>query len=369
MGKRPHILVAPYPAQVHVAPLMKLSVQIAAYSIKVTFVNTQFIHAQVQAALPEEQNHITLVSIPDGLEPEDDRKDEAKLGLQDQEQLALGFHTTKLIEDGILDTDGNSKSCESIQLSGDMPAWKHNELGWSFPGKPELRKFFFRRGCEDIGILKNSDWLLCNTFYELDPPGCNLIPNILSNVPLLPSTHVDPLAGSLNPEDSTCLDWLDKQVAGSVVYDAFGSTAKLSQLQLEELAVGLELTGNHFLWVVRSDLVNGMHSKFIHYRWNSTMEGLSMVVLFLCWPYFADQFHNKCYICETWKIGLGLEKAENGIITSHEINAKVNALLCSEDIKANVMHLKETAKKSNSPGGSSFNNFERFIKRLKQLDA
>ncbi|GKV35543.1 hypothetical protein SLEP1_g43798 [Rubroshorea leprosula] len=239
---------------------MKLSVQIAAYGIKVTFVNTQFIHAQVQAAQPEEQNHITLVSILDGLESEYDRKNEAKLGQQDQEQLAFGFHSTMLIEDGILDTDGKRKLG-----STDMPAWKHNELGWSFPGKPQLQKFFFRRGCEDIGILKNSGWLLCNTFYELDPPGCNLIPSILSNGPLLPSTHVTPLAGRLNPEDSTWLDWLDKQVAGSVVYDAFGSTAKLSQLQLEELAIGLELTGNHFLWAARSDFVNGMNSKFMHY--------------------------------------------------------------------------------------------------------
>lgn len=76
IGKRPHVLAVPFPAQGHVMPLMKLSQKIANCGIKVTFVNTEYAHAKVLAAKSEdeEQRGIELTSIPDGLMPEDDRE-------------------------------------------------------------------------------------------------------------------------------------------------------------------------------------------------------------------------------------------------------------------------------------------------------
>ena len=72
------MVVAP-PAQGHVRPLLKLSHQIASQGIKVTFVNTEIIHAKVVAAMSDSKNEeiggVTLVSVPDGVEQEDDRKD------------------------------------------------------------------------------------------------------------------------------------------------------------------------------------------------------------------------------------------------------------------------------------------------------
>ncbi|XVF50001.1 hypothetical protein PTKIN_Ptkin04bG0060600 [Pterospermum kingtungense] len=82
MGRQPHALVIPFPAQGHVAPLMKLALQIAAHGVKVTFVNTDFIHKKIMVSLPqkaEEQSLISLVSIPDGLEADKDRTDLIKL--------------------------------------------------------------------------------------------------------------------------------------------------------------------------------------------------------------------------------------------------------------------------------------------------
>ena len=82
MGRQPHVLVIPLPFQGHVAPLMKLSHKIVDHGIKVTFVNTEFIHAKVTASMPvknEEKSPIRLVSIPNGLEPGDDRNDALKL--------------------------------------------------------------------------------------------------------------------------------------------------------------------------------------------------------------------------------------------------------------------------------------------------
>lgn len=59
------------------------------------------------------------------------------------------------------------------------------------------------------------------------------------------------------PHEEECSMWLDKQRAQSVIYVSFGSLAMWSEKQVEEFAAGLEATQRPFLWVVRSDLVEG----------------------------------------------------------------------------------------------------------------
>ena len=46
--------------------------------------------------------------------------------------------------------------------------------------------------------------------------------------------------------------WLDKQPNGSVLYVSFGSGGTLSYEKLNELALGLEMSRQRFLWVDRS---------------------------------------------------------------------------------------------------------------------
>ncbi|KAK7845199.1 hydroquinone glucosyltransferase [Quercus suber] len=66
---------------------------------------------------------------------------------------------------------------------------------------------------------------------------------------------VGPLIRSISDhgaDESECLRWLDKQPNGSVLYVSFGSGRTLSNQQLNELALGLEMSGQRFLWVVKS---------------------------------------------------------------------------------------------------------------------
>ncbi|KAI3713134.1 hypothetical protein L1987_71706 [Smallanthus sonchifolius] len=78
-----------------------------------------------------------------------------------------------------------------------------------------------------------------------------------------------------------------------------------------------------------------------HCGWNSTLEGVTNGVPFLCWPYFSDQFHNATYVCDIWRTGLGLEKDEEGIITRGEIKSKVERLLGDETYKVKALDIKE----------------------------
>ncbi|KAH7846529.1 hypothetical protein Vadar_014981 [Vaccinium darrowii] len=78
----PHVLAIPYPAQGHVIPLLELAQRVAQHGFKVTFVNSEFNHRRVMNALLDKDNvgnHVNLVSIPDGLEPWEDRNDLLKL--------------------------------------------------------------------------------------------------------------------------------------------------------------------------------------------------------------------------------------------------------------------------------------------------
>ncbi|KAI5340832.1 hypothetical protein L3X38_020106 [Prunus dulcis] len=78
-----HILAIPFPAQGHVIPLMELSQCLANLGFEVTFVNTEHNHKRVMNALADEshisRDHIHLVSIPDGLEPLEDRNELGRL--------------------------------------------------------------------------------------------------------------------------------------------------------------------------------------------------------------------------------------------------------------------------------------------------
>ncbi|KAK4486363.1 hypothetical protein RD792_009036 [Penstemon davidsonii] len=461
-SKIPHVLAVPFPAQGHVKPLMKLSRQIAKHGVKVTFVNTEQIHEKIILASAnakilsddEEEDNIVLTSIPDGRGPEDDVNDTFKLleSLRDTmpgylndlierinssnpdekiscviaditigwvldtaekwgaqpvafappgaAALAILRHIPELVEEGKFDSSGNITNGESIILSENIPAWRSNELTWSVPMDQKTQKIFFDCSFRVEKTLKQAKWLLGNTFYELEPAACDLNPNLLPIGPLLETNISKSHASSFHPEDDSCLTWLNNKPHGSVVYISFGSLAMFSQIQLDELALGLELSGRAFLWVVRSDLANGSravypdgflkrvstsglgkivewapqervlsHSSIAcfvsHCGWNSTIEGLSMGVPFLCWPYFSDQFHNQSYICDKWEIGLRIDCDENGIRTRDEIKTKIDVLLSDDGyFKGNALRLKEMAVKSVSEFGSSYNNFMTFIDQI-----
>lgn len=74
----PHALLLPYPVQGHVLPLMELAHCLVDRGFKITFINTEFNHNRLTAALSEEgggTGGIRLVAVADGLGPGDDRND------------------------------------------------------------------------------------------------------------------------------------------------------------------------------------------------------------------------------------------------------------------------------------------------------
>ncbi|OVA00784.1 UDP-glucuronosyl/UDP-glucosyltransferase [Macleaya cordata] len=452
--KKLHAVVIPFPAQGHVIPLMEFSHCLAEHGFKITFLNTEFNHERVMTSLPEnvnKENQIHLVSIPDGMDPGEDRNNLVKLcettlrvmpgyleeliqetNKSDGSKItciiadetmgwavkvakkmgipqavfwtsAVGtrtaiLHIPQLIEAGILGSDGIPVKQQMIQLSPTMPALNTDHFAWTCIGDSNMQRSLFRYIVSNLEDIKDVDWYLCNSSYELEKSAFQLNPNLLPVGPLLASSQPGQLTGNFWTEDSTCLNWLDQQPANSVIYVAFGSFTIFDKHQFHELALGLENAGHPFLWVVRPDLTDGPSDAYpdgfqervaskgrmvgwapqqkvlahpsiagflSHCGWNSTMEGVTMGVPFLCWPYFADQFLNQSYICDVWKVGLQLNKDDSGIISNGEIKNKIKALLVDETIRERALELKERTKKSVNEGGSSKKNLNHFIESVK----
>ncbi|KAF7822419.1 UDP-glycosyltransferase 83A1-like [Senna tora] len=442
-----HFLVIPFPVLGHVNPFMQFSHVVAKHGCKVTFLNTessqkranQAASASASASSDQTAARINFVTLPDGLDPEDERNDPLKFlfsiktsmppllpklieevneldggenkiscivvsmnmgwALEVGQKMGIkgallfpGSATTlactdsmhRLIDEGIIDPqNGLPTKKQEIKLCPDMPSMDSSRLPWCTLPKP-----FFDHLLQEMQTLRLGSWWLCNTTHQLEPWAFSLSPKLLPIGPF-----IDQTTASFWQEDTDCLQWLDHHPPKSVIYISFGSLAVMDPTQFTELALGLDLLQKPFLWVVRPNnkgLVypqefKGCKGKIVgwapqkkvlahptiacfisHCGWNSTMEGVYSGVPFLCWPFFTDQFQDKAYVCDVWKVGMGFEKDENGIITRGEIKKKVEELLADEGIRERSLKLKEMTLNNVDEGGQSSNNLNMFINWAKE---
>ncbi|PQQ13408.1 UDP-glycosyltransferase 83A1-like [Prunus yedoensis var. nudiflora] len=294
----PHIVAVPFPAQGHVIPLMELSQCLVNHGFTVTFVNTDYNHKRVVNALADESqftDRIHLVSLPDGLEPWEDRNELGQLceaiqrvmpgkleeliekinkgkgdkvtcviadessgwALEVAEKLnirrvafwpaaaallALQFSFPKLIHEGIINDDGTVPRSQIMQLAPNMPTMKTADFAWACIGDLTTQKIIFQVMVRNNRTVKLAEWIVCNSAYALEPAAFAMAPEMLPIGPLLASNRLGNSAGYFWPQDSTCLQWLDQQPASSVIYVAFGSFTVFDRTQFQELALALELS-------------------------------------------------------------------------------------------------------------------------------
>ncbi|KAK0607841.1 hypothetical protein LWI29_021449 [Acer saccharum] len=211
---------------------------------------------------------------------------------------------------------------------------------------------------------KLTDWVLCNSSYSLEPAAFDTNPMIRPIGPLLASNRFGDTTGSFWPEDSTCLKWLDQQQSQSFIPFLWVVRPDAYPAGFQDRVGANDLIVS---WAPQQKVLEHQSvACFVsHCGWNSTMEGVSNGIPFLCWPYFADQFHNKSYLCDVWKVGLVFNRDERGIITRDEIKAKVEQLLLENSkYKANALNLKEKVMNS-IKGGESYCNFMNFVDWVK----
>lgn len=250
--------------------------------------------------------------------------------------------------------------------------------------------------------------IIANSFQELEPgaikelqkeePG-NSKPPVY---PVGPLVNVD-CAAQTGVDEAECLRWLDEQPRGSVIFVCFGSGGTLSSAQMNEIALGLEMSEQRFLWVVRSPndevanasffiadshsdpfdflpkgfvertkgrgfvvpswapqsrvLSHGSTGGFLtHCGWNSILESVVNGVPLVAWPLYAEQKMNAVLVIEDVKVALRPKVGENGLVEREEIAGVVKRLMEGEDgkkLRYRMKELKEDAAKTLGENGSS----------------
>jgi hypothetical protein len=292
-------------------------------------------------------------------------------------------------------------------LPGNIPPLRPTDLP-SFYRAQDPSDILFNAFLRESEKQFKADYVLVNTFEELEGrdavkalslngcPALAIGPLFLSNF----CEGRDSGSSLWEEEGESCLKWLDTQLPGSVIYISFGSVVVKSQTQLEQLALGLEASGQPFLWVLRLDIVGGQsvvlpegfeertkdralfvkwapqlkvlaHSSvavfLTHGGWNSILESMSMGVPVVGFPHFADQFLNCRFAKEVWKIGLAFEDVEvdeHKLVRKEEVEDVVRRMMATPEgkqLRDNVLKLKDSAWKAILRGGSSTLNISTFV--------
>lgn len=259
------------------------------------------------------------------------------------------------------------------------------------------------RALEAFSMVRRAQCVLFTSFYELEAQVIdalreNLRCPVYAVGPSIPYTMLDEKPttspdGSINDH----LQWLDSQPKQSVLYVSLGSFLSVSGTQMDEIAMGLSLSGVRFLWVARGDssrlqeMVGGMgivvpwcdqlrvlshHSVggfLTHCGWNSTLEAVYCGVPMLTFPIFWDQPIDSRLIVDEWKVGLSLkeEVCKEDLVGRDDIALVVKRLMDldgteGKEMRRRVAELRDFAHRAVSAGGSSSQNLDSVVKGLLQ---
>ncbi|KAI8563247.1 hypothetical protein RHMOL_Rhmol03G0097900 [Rhododendron molle] len=213
-------------------------------------------------------------------------------------------------------------------------------------------------------------------------------------------------------EGTHCLDWLDLQDPGSVVYVCLGSLSRLTASQMIDIGLGLEESNRPFIWVVKetSDelekwiseegfgertkdrglLIRGWAPQvlilshpavglfFTHCGWNSTLEGVCAGVPMMTWPMFAEQFCNEKLVVQVLRIGVSVgggvpmqwgEENKVGVLVKKDVVKEgIDDLLDGgeegEVRRERARKLGDMARRAIEEGGSSHLNMNLLIQDI-----
>lgn len=220
--------------------------------------------------------------------------------------------------------------------------------------------------------MQSCDFIAVRSSFEIEPEWLQVLETIHEK-PVIPVGQLPPVEYELEEKHSDAWSsvkkWLDNQDKSSVVYVAFGSEAKPSQAQLTELALGLELSGLPFFWVLRTrrgiddtDLIElppGFEERtkgqgvvcttwapqlmilahesiggfLTHSGWSSVVEALTFQKALILLTFYSDQGIN-ARVLEEKKIGYCLPRNElDGSFTRDSVAESLRLVMVSEEGK------------------------------------
>ncbi|KAI3677883.1 hypothetical protein L6452_37155 [Arctium lappa] len=221
-----------------------------------------------------------------------------------------------------------------------------------------------------------------------------------------PFNHANKSLATVSENRHKCLQWLDSQPPNSVIYVSFGTTTTFSDLQIKELAIGLERSQQRFVWVARAsdkgdvfgdeakmaDFPDGFEAAvegrglvvrgwapqmeilghlatggfMSHCGWNSTTESISTGVPMITWPMHSDQPWNAFLITDALRIGLAVYDWEHKdeLVTAAVVEDLIRRLIDStegDEMRKKAVELADSVRRSVADGGASRKETDSFI--------
>uniref|UniRef100_A0A0E0LZX8 Glycosyltransferase n=1 Tax=Oryza punctata TaxID=4537 RepID=A0A0E0LZX8_ORYPU len=250
--------------------------------------------------------------------------------------------------------------------------------------------------------IEESHSLIINTFLGLEAPYIKFW-----------NEHVGPRAWPVGPlclaqpafapaaARPSWMEWLDKKAADgqSVLYIALGTLAVIPEVQLKEVAIGLERAEVDFIWAISPKDINlgpgfeerikgkgivvrdwveqsqilqhkSVRGFLSHCGWNSVLESVTTGVPLAVWPMNFDQPFNARFLVDEMKIAVMVWTSDSftrGLVTHEEISRVVTELMLGEvgvEATKNVAKLLTFAKKAVDQGGSSWVAVREMINEL-----
>uniref|UniRef100_J3N9G4 Uncharacterized protein n=1 Tax=Oryza brachyantha TaxID=4533 RepID=J3N9G4_ORYBR len=262
----------------------------------------------------------------------------------------------------------------------------------------------------------DADAILVNSFEAVEPDAAKALrhpkpgrPPVFPIGPLI-QTHCADDAAPPSPR-AACLGWLDRQAAQAGHFLSFGSGGALPTEHMRELALGLELSGQRFLWVVRSPSDEGEVSAnyydaetkkdpfsylpegfvertkeagllvpswapqtkvlahpatggfLTHCGWNSVLESLVHGVPMVAWPLYAEQRQNAVLLADGVGAAIRVPEAKG----KEKIAAAVRETMAGEGrgaaVRAKVAELQRMAAEGLRDGGAATSALDEVVNR------
>lgn len=465
-----HVLFFPLMAQGHMLPTIDIVRLFAQRGVKTTIITTPLNVPLFTKALGKSQTSLTVfqfpakeAGLPDGVEnldlvnsQEDNRRFFRAISMLEQplDDLLRELRPDGLVADVFFPwaTDVASKygvprlvfhgtsffsMCAADSLMRHQPYKNASSETEPFvlPGLPDKIQMmrsnipeYILLGIQNdftkmLGRVKaaeeRSHGIIVNSFYELEPTYADHYRNVLGKK----AWHVGPVSlcnksteekahrgKTASIDGHYCLKWLDSKKPNSVVYVCFGTTSNFSASQLREIAMGLEASGQEFIWVVRKKkneenekedwvpegfekrmegkglIIRGWAPQVLildhesvggfvtHCGWNSALEGISAGLPMVTWPICADQFYNEKLITDVLKIGVRVGALKwvrlvGDYVKREQIEKALKELMVgekAEEMRSRAKTLGELSKRAVEEGSTSYSDLSGLIELFKR---